>query len=219
MATIILPDEPAYGRGIRYIGDVDPGAVGAWEVWVELPAVGPAVSHMRNAADTAWLDVGSGGSVPFAIGGVNDAPGQAVTEATVALTADAFDSVPLALSPDVTYNGDGTFTVNRAGWYDFRLGASCLNVALAGGGVDFVGQLVLAFLDGATQVAAGDRRSLIGVSGFNEDIQWTIAALVRLPAAFVIDTTTLHLDLTPDAGTMTGQVSAGLLTLQWVADY
>jgi len=57
MATVIVPDGPGYGLGVRYFGDVDPGAVGAFAGWFDTAT---GALKFRNAADTAWIAVAVG---------------------------------------------------------------------------------------------------------------------------------------------------------------
>lgn len=64
MATIILEDGPGYGAGIRYVGTLDPGAIGAYAVWLDTTGT-PAVIRVRNATNTAWLATGNGPVVPL----------------------------------------------------------------------------------------------------------------------------------------------------------
>jgi len=54
MATVIVPDGPGYGLGVRYFGDVDPDAVGAFAGWFDTAT---GALKFRNAADTAWIAV------------------------------------------------------------------------------------------------------------------------------------------------------------------
>lgn len=59
MATIQLPDEPGYGHGVQWIGDVDPGAVGAYQVWLDPTSGG---LQIRNATNTGW-DLAAGTTI------------------------------------------------------------------------------------------------------------------------------------------------------------
>jgi hypothetical protein len=55
VTTLAIPDGPGYGRGIHYIGDVDPGAVGAYETWWNSTT---DTLYVRAANNAAWIAVG-----------------------------------------------------------------------------------------------------------------------------------------------------------------
>jgi hypothetical protein len=54
-----LHDGPGYGVGLRYVQTTDPGAVGAFEQWFDGTNL-----YIRNAANTAWVTIGAGGTTP-----------------------------------------------------------------------------------------------------------------------------------------------------------
>lgn len=100
MATVIVPDGPGYGLGIRYFGDVDPGAVGAFAGWFDTAT---GALKFRNAADTLWVAVAGGTPALSAVLAVGaDAGGVEITGLGAATNPD-----------DATRMGDVAFEVNQ----------------------------------------------------------------------------------------------------------
>ena len=158
MADFILPDGPGMGRGIRHIGPTDPGAVGAWAVWLELPVSGaPAVLHVRDAANATWL--GTADPTPAVVPAVAEfsaynlaPPTSSVSPGTLIPWGNFADdngfpaAIPAAIG--ITYAA-GVFTMVRAGILALSL------VATPSAGIN------LAYLDLALPAALAHSQTLI----------------------------------------------------------
>lgn len=121
MTAQAIPDGPGYGIGVRYWGAGDPGAVGARELWFD----GTYLS-IRNAANTAWVQLGGAGSVPdLATVLMQGADAGGVTITNLGAGVDPTDAAQL----DQAGSGGGTPAI----LLDYALSSDLTNVALTGG--------------------------------------------------------------------------------------